>query len=501
MTTPAQITGDLVKTRRGALALSRDAFAKLVELTPGAVWRIENKNSFKRGEREHLAQVADRWLDVPAEPVDVPAQPTPTTVPATVYALPNGTSEEDLEPGQWLECDDVPRLAWMAPYVFGPQQSQAWGKKLDGLVYGVITESAAYAEQDLLPGLKPGDLTLTFESTSPTALTELDGVARHSNSEVQSFKDCPRRWWLSYYRGLRPKLESPVGARAVGDRGHRALSFWYVGAGETRTDPRDALERLIVEDWTKLAQAYVEEGVPDDLAKTFTTEANLERAILEGYVQWVHETGADADYEIVGSERYLEAKLTLVGGEPVYVVGKLDARVRRLSDGVRLLMDHKFVGDFTRPLRTLHLDEQMLWYMLLEQLQPNEQQPAAGALYNMLRRVKRTPKATPPFYRRVEVHHNDIELASFTRRTRGTLTRLHEVKTELDTTSHPGRHLDIVPPRPTQDCAWKCPFVSVCGMFDDGSRVEDALKTHFIEGDPYTYYTASTTAAQEVVTA
>jgi len=28
----------------------------------------------------------------------------------------------------------------------------------------------------------------------------------------------------------------------------------------------------------------------------------------------------------------------------------------------------------------------------------------------------------------------------------------------------------------------------VCPMFDDGSRVEDALQAHFIAGDPYDYY-------------
>jgi hypothetical protein len=30
--------------------------------------------------------------------------------------------------------------------------------------------------------------------------------------------------------------------------------------------------------------------------------------------------------------------------------------------------------------------------------------------------------------------------------------------------------------------------VRVCPMFDDGSRVEDALEAHFVKSDPYGYY-------------
>lgn len=478
MIAASDVTGQLLVERRTALKLSRAAFAQLVELTPGALWRLEVKNKFKPGEAEHLAAVADRWLAGAPVPVQSPAQPPEPPAPVVSPPAVDGAPVDELgDPVQWL---DPPR---------GEGLVVAFDTT-NVLSAAVVVPLTPLTEQSHVP----------TQALTPTQLTEQDGVLRVSNSEAQSHKDCPRRWWLSYYRGLRPKVESPVGPRAVGVRGHAALRAQYVGPDEVATDARDALERLIVEDWTRLVAHHGEYGVPPDLAKRFTQDADLERIILDGYAEWVAETGADGDLELIGSERYLEADLSETAelDFPLKIVGRLDVRARRKTDGLRLFVDHKFVGSIVRPLLTLTMDEQMLWYMLLEQLQSDEQEPVAGALYNMLRRVKRTPSATPPFYQRVEVHHNKHELSSFLRRTGTTVRRLHVARARLDAAAEAGiadAHLSIVPPRPTQDCSWKCPFVRVCPMFDDGSRVEAALQEHFVAGDPYSYYDS-----QEVIT-
>ena len=39
-----------------------------------------------------------------------------------------------------------------------------------------------------------------------------------SNSEIQVFKDCRRKWWLNYYRRLQPKKKEFTGALALGSR-------------------------------------------------------------------------------------------------------------------------------------------------------------------------------------------------------------------------------------------------------------------------------------------
>jgi hypothetical protein len=40
----------------------------------------------------------------------------------------------------------------------------------------------------------------------------------------------------------------------------------------------------------------------------------------------------------------------------------------------------------------------------------------------------------------------------------------------------------------TKDCSWDCDFFNICGMFDDGSRVEDAIADLFEERDPMQRY-------------
>lgn len=329
---------------------------------------------------------------------------------------------------------------------------------------------------------------------SPTKLTELDGISRKSNSELATFADCRRRWWFVYWRKLQlRKRENPIGVKHIGSRVHRALQRYYVPEITQRVDPRDALERVIIEDWTELSSAYGSNGVPPELEILFKKQNDLERAMVEGYVEWLAETGADSDLEIIAPEAYVEMDLelspTAYGDRPpVKLVGRLDVRVRRGHNGQPMLMDHKTVGDLTTPARTLSLDEQMLMYMLLESRQDTDV-VIGGAIYNMLRRVKRTGTAKPPFFQRIEVHHSVVELDSFLTRTIGKVSDIVDVERQLTQGVNP---LALVYPRPTRDCSWKCPFLQVCGMVDDGSRLEDALSQLYETADPYQYYQLNT---------
>lgn len=303
-----------------------------------------------------------------------------------------------------------------------------------------------------------------------------------SNSELQTWKRCRRKWWLAWHRGLHLRTESPVGVRQVGDRLHRALKSHYVPGGPPSGDTMlEALEREILLDRTKIAH----ERTDEETRKQFESEADLERIMLEGYVAWLAETGADAELEVIAPETYLEAELTEFEGR-VAIIGKLDVRVRRTIDGVHLFIDHKSVGNLTQPTLLLPLDEQMLHYHLLEQLNlDGEGRRSDGAIYNMLRRVKRSTRATPPFYARVEVRHNAHELKSYRRRVVGEIQDMMEVAEQLEHGADPGT---VAYPRPARECVWDCPFFSVCPMFDDGSRAEDMLTEYFAPGDPLEYY-------------
>jgi hypothetical protein len=467
---PSELTGALVEEVRTAHKLSRVEFSERAGLAGKSTARlnnIERRNSWKPGDREAVARVLNQLVPnfdpryhvggVGAIVEDVSATPDGYEVDHEGVAWPHGrpiavslADDSDLDDAL-VELPPVevapPSVAVVAPVV------------------SVAPEGTPYVVAD---------------DSYPV-----------SNSELQTWKRCRRKWWLAWYRRLALRTEAFVGVRAVGDRIHRALERWYVPEGASRVDPRDALERVIVDDWTRVVEAGHARGITEDqlaaLAREFATSTNLERAMVEGYVQWLEETGADAELRVVASETPLAAPVDLEDGRGVTVIGKLDVRVRRTTDDVRLFLDHKTVGDLKSPAITLPQNEQMLHYQLLEWLATEEGEARCdGALYNMLRRTQRTAKATPPFYDRVEVHHNRFELESYRRRLLATSRDVLDAIEALDA----GRdHLDVVYPSPRGECKWDCDFFAVCNLLDDGSAgANDMVTALYHEVDPRARY-------------
>ena len=99
-----------------------------------------------------------------------------------------------------------------------------------------------------------------------------------SNSEIQTYKDCRRRWYLSYYLelGIRRAKDAPTGARQLGTKIHIALCAMYA---EGR-NPVDVLNELYKEDKELFAE------FPDKLIE-LGKEQDLGKAMMEGYVEWL----------------------------------------------------------------------------------------------------------------------------------------------------------------------------------------------------------------------
>jgi hypothetical protein len=459
---PQELTGALVLELRTRAKMSRAEFSQRAGFTGKSTARlsnIENKESWKPGDREAIARVLTdiqggnfdpRYHEPAASTTHGEVPPAPVT-----DLLDGDDSVED------LLADVVgphPRIEANAP------------------------TPLPIPTVELLP------------DPVPEAVPR-DGVYSISNGEQQTWKRCRRKWWLTWYRELRLRNVEFVGVRAIGDRVHRALAAWYAPEGEPRVDPRNALERAIVEDWTQVTKLAQERGLGEDRLREFALEyaesTNLERAMVEGYVQWLEETGADSELRVIASETPMTAELevrTHAGDDrPLRVIGLLDTRVYRVTDGRRLFLDHKTVGDLNTPAITLPQNEQMLHYDLLEWLNtPEGEARCDGALYNMIRRVKRSAKAKPPFYDRVEVHHNVHELESYKRRLLATVADVMQAVDALDAGVD---HRDVVYPTPKSDCRWDCDFFAVCNMFDDGSPgVEDMLSHLYVQGDPRDRY-------------
>ena len=303
-------------------------------------------------------------------------------------------------------------------------------------------------------------------------LSSPENPYRVSNSEIQTFKDCKRRWWFNYYRRLQPKKKKVSGPLALGSRMHNALEQYY----ENGIPLLEAYAEFVEHD---RVVAFTENLDIEELEK----EAELGRIMLEGYLEWISDEGIDGDYDIISNEETLS--MPLLDGS-VELQGKLDMRVRRKSDGVRLIRDFKTVGQsFEQYTSTLHLNEQVLTYMTLEAYHNVEGDRSSGALFTLLKKVRRSAKANPPFYKQVEIEHNVFTLRAFWKRLHGTVKDLMNTKNALDLGTDP---LLVAAPRPSNDCTWKCPYFSICPMVDDGSDVEDAIKDQFEVGDPNSRY-------------
>ena len=162
-------------------------------------------------------------------------------------------------------------------------------------------------------------------------------------------------------------------------------------------------------------------------------------------------------------------------------------RVRRKSDGVRMFRDFKTVGgSFADFASQAQMNEQILTYMLLESAQNKEPgERSEGGLFTMLKKVKRTANAKPPFYEQIEVRHNVFTMRSFWQRIHGTISDLLSVKKALDAGADPNF---VAYPRPGKDCKWKCQFYTICPLIDDGSAAEAAISEMYEVSDPYGYY-------------
>lgn len=463
---PEDLTGALVMEVRTSRKLSRVEFSQLAGFDGKSTARlnnIERNESWKPGDREKVAAVLNQLVPN--------FDPRYMAGGGTVVAGPDARSPITIA---FADDDDPDELLLQvgAPPVEPPPI--------------VTLERAAATATELLE-------TIVKPETMFTVPADHYPI---SNSELQTWKRCRRKWWLAWYRKLALATETFVGVRSVGDRIHRALQQWYVPEGHPRVDPRNALERVIVEDWTKIAQLARERNVEDEqlgiLAKEFADSTNLERAMVEGYVQWLEESGSDAELRVIASETPLQAKLEDSSGRPLAFIGKLDVRVTRVTDGVNLVLDHKTVGDLKSPAVTLPQNEQMLHYMLLEWLNSDEgEKRCDGALYNMLKRTKRSSRATPPFYDRVEVRHNPHELAAYRRRALAASGNILDAIERLDDGDS---HFDVVYPSPRGECKWDCDFFAVCNLFDDGSAgTEDMINVLYKTVDPRDRYDVKVT--------
>lgn len=293
-----------------------------------------------------------------------------------------------------------------------------------------------------------------------------------TQSEMGCWRRCKRKWWLSYYRKLRlkSKFQTP-NALSQGITFHDLMDLHYTGG-----DWRAAVEER--HDELDLAA----EEMDADKIKKLRGQLELAAIMIEGYEEWIEETGEDSTLEIVASEVRMEAPLAAIEGVQVNALGKYDLLVKR--HGLLGFMDHKSAQTLDAWKIRLMNREQFRWYAALLSLLGAENVPSKAWL-NVAKKVKRTARATPPFYERLEVPINGYQIANVQVRAKamsGEMLRAHRA---LD---NGVSHHEIAYPNPTGNCSWDCEFSTVCPMFDDGSRVEAFLSDWYDQASPLERY-------------
>ena len=292
-----------------------------------------------------------------------------------------------------------------------------------------------------------------------------------SNSEIKTFRSCRRKWWLQYILKLRKQEVSVIGPLPLGSRIHKALELHYRG----EEDLLAAHQRLVEE---ARLQAMIEGA---DLGK-LDDEAELGRLMLEGYLEWAEDEGIDANLEVIGVEEIL--KYPMLGGA-VTLIGKLDLRVRDRMKDTKFVLDFKTAASFNEFHLVGNMNPQLKTYQMLDTLVHPEDVRIEGGIYRLLKKVKRTARAMPPFYEDIEIRHNKYTLRAFWAQLQGVLSDMVTTRDALLRGEDPMVHAY---PNPTRDCTWQCPFITVCPMFDDGSDVDSAVMDMYEEYDPYGYY-------------
>lgn len=296
-----------------------------------------------------------------------------------------------------------------------------------------------------------------------------EGIKKISLSEMVEWRDCHRKWFLHYHLGLSKRDKS--GALALGTNVHEALQVYYEpeGTADKALSKFDSIYWIAKTD----ASEYEIEAVMKD--------EKLGRIMLEGFFEWVEETGADAHLEIIEAESEIEHQID-VQGTPVIIMGKRDLIGRNALTGTAALVDHKTCASFNDNL--MDLNEQARMYLLLQRLVGSTE--VQEVIWNKLRKVQRSARATPPFYERQEIYVSEEELRMFFIRIRGIITDILRMVARLEAGEDP---YEVCYPRPNNDCSWKCPYRKVCPMMDsDPAAAKEMLSDMFQVEDPYARY-------------
>ena len=226
--------------------------------------------------------------------------------------------------------------------------------------------------------------------TKPTA-TEVE-LPRMSSSEETSFKTCRLAHHFQYVLGWQPKKTNSK--LSTGIAFHEVMEVLYQGGSEA--DMRQRLAEWEEARWAELVAVGEQEDIVE--RAMFGQQSELVLAMVDNYLDWLEETGADEEYETVSVEEKL---LVEVPGAATLMPCKLDLLQRSKVTGRLRIVDFKTRDKFYTDTTAYQLAEQNGNYMLAVFAVYGEW--PAEMVYREVRKQANTPRSKPPFVREIPV--------------------------------------------------------------------------------------------------
>lgn len=273
-------------------------------------------------------------------------------------------------------------------------------------------------------------------------------------SAIQSFLNCPRRFYWEYVEGLQPNYPDRVRPWTTPDTGtafHKAMEAYYLGG-----DPLEAWRGWSVEEFGEVH--------PD-------ADADLIDIMVEGHIDDLMSEGADVGETTVAVEVPIQAKLDDVLGWSVVVHGQID-RLITTDDGLNIIDDWKTVGPLSGSALT-HI-QQLGRYMVMSRQQLGFR--ADRLRITEVRKVKRTKGG--PFYGRPWVPTNEQMFRDHAHFLRRDITNIvGQLTADRSASSIPERNewsFNV-----TGECNWKCKVQDLCIAQQHGDDPELIVDIHY----------------------
>lgn len=307
-----------------------------------------------------------------------------------------------------------------------------------------------------------------------------------SYSQLQTWRRCKRRWYLSYVEQL--EKNSYGGALWLGTGVHEALDQYYASNPRNISVLHAAFNAWAAEQQATVAKDVV--GRVDEPQILLDLEQNIELglALMDNYAKFAPANDAfdvlhtEYMFEVpIGSSiRMYDSETGKVGTVPIYYRGRIDGIVRLHSDSKLYLLEHKTAKNFNE--QKLILDQQSTSYIWAAEELYGEK--ISGVYYNILRKQKDGPRVKAPLVYRLVVERSRASIRDFPEQVRMMVK-------DMELISEHGLYYHT----PADDCNF-CPFFTICAMIQDEADPQDYIDTYFRRADPEAVAVADTTESE-----